>query len=123
MRHFRTAFLAVLLLAAPVMAACAVIPSPAAMGCTQDEANECRVVAAAMLVKAANITIGEQLDRGVVTVAEASRLRGLTRQAESALAAARVALPLENGTTAARIAALDAILLQILREQVIKAGS
>ncbi len=122
MRHMRLALLGALLAFAP-LAACNVFPDPAKVeGALPGEANELRIIQAALVVKAANVTIGQQLDAHVVSVAEATRLRGLTKKAEDAIASARTVLPLENGTTADRIAAVNAILIQLLREQVIKQG-
>lgn len=107
-------------------AACSSLPGfqdPAEWGCSPSETNECRVVAAALLVKASNQTIAQQLTAGAITVSEASRLRGLTKKAEDAVVAARAVLPLENGTTVDRLNTLTAILRQLLREQVIRTGA
>lgn len=129
MSRFRIAFIAAAIMAAPMLAlaGCAGIFSPiadpASVGCTQPEANACRVISAALIVKAANITIGEQLDKGLVSVDEAKRLRGLTLKAEAALDAARAVLPLGGGAVADRLAALDALLVQLLAEQAIKRGA
>lgn len=103
--------------------ACSTLQDPAKIeGALPSEANELRVIQAALIVKAANATVAQQLDAKVISVSDAVRLRALTKRAEDAVAAARVALPLENGTTADRIAAVNVILIQLLREQVIKQG-
>lgn len=105
-------------------AGCTILQDPAKVeGALPSEANELRVIQGALVVKAANDTIVQQLKAGLITTAEATRLRGVTKQAEAAVAAARLALPLENGDTTARITALNQILLTLLREQVIKAGA
>jgi hypothetical protein len=120
--RFRVIIAAAALVAMSALGGCQVfspIADPASVGCTEDEANECRVIAAALIVKAANLTIGESLDRSVITVQEAARLRGITRQAEAALLQARQALPFEDATTDARLAALEAILSQLLAERIL----
>lgn len=124
MKHFREAFLALMLMVLPTVAvACDTLTNPASVGCSPDEATECRLTSAALIVKAANVTIGQQLDAGAVTVSEATRLRGLTKQAELAIDAAVSVAPLENATTLERVQAVNRILIQILREQVIRQGA
>lgn len=98
------------------------ISDPSSVGCTQAEENECRVVAAALIVKAANVTIGQELDRGTITTAEAVRLRSITRRAEDALAEVRKYLPLEDATFDQRLAALEGVLLELLTEQILSPG-
>lgn len=118
---------ALALLAAPLtLSACdtfGAVRDPAAIGCTKAEANACRLVIAAHVLKSAAITVGEQLDRGLVTPAEAQRLLNIVKDGRDALAQARAALPLANGTTEERMAALELILTQLLAEQLIKAGA
>lgn len=119
----RTVLVACLVLGGLSAAACSSLVDPAKVeGALPGEANQLRIIQAALVVKAANTTISQQLQLNVITVPEAVRLRALTKQAEAAVVAARDALPLANGTTTERIAALNALLLQLLREQVIKAG-
>lgn len=98
------------------------LQDPAGIGCTKEETNECRVLIAARIVDSLNVTIGEQLDAGIISAAEARRLRSLTKAAEDAVKAARAVLPLENATTVERIATLNALLVQLLREQIAKQG-
>lgn len=105
------------------LAGCSLLQDPAKIeGALPSEANELRVIQAALVVKTANQTIGQQLDAKVLSVQDAVRLRALTKKAEDAVSAARVALPLEDGTTAEKIAAVNVILIQLLREQVIRQG-
>lgn len=124
LRSMRGLAIAFALIAVPLgTAGCNLLQDPATIeGALPSEANELRVIQAALVVKTANQTIGQQLDAGLISPGEASRLRGLTKQAETALAAAREVLPLEDGTTAERIAAVNVILIRLLREQVIKQG-
>lgn len=105
------------------MTACStVLPSPAQMGCTTAEANNCRLVAAALIIQGANTTIGEQFDRGVLTKDEALRLRGVTKKATDALLLAQRAVSLSAADTDTQLAALDAVLYQLLQAQLVKAG-
>lgn len=98
------------------------VVNPTELGCTPDEANECRFVVAAALVESANVSIRESLQSGAITADEAARLRAITLKGEEALALAKEALPLENATTTERLLALNRIVIQLLREQVVKQG-
>ena len=98
------------------------IADPSSVGCTKAEESECRVVAAALIVKAANVTIGQEMDRGTITPAEALRLRSITRRAEDALAEVRKYLPLEDATFDQRLEALEGVLLELLTEQILSPG-
>lgn len=125
MRHVREALMCLALLAMPV-AGCAIfepLATPSAIGCTKVEETACRLVVAGHLIKSANATIVSEVTRGTLTSAEAERIRGLTRKAEEALAQARAVAPLANATTAERLAALEALLVQLLNEQLMKAGA
>lgn len=104
------------------LAGCQIFPTPAQLGCTQEEALECSVLQASATVKAAAVTVGEQLDAQLVTPAEARRLTDLIKQARDAVTAAETAIPLADGTLPDRLKALNAALLALLREQVIKEG-
>lgn len=123
----RKALIAFALLSAALTAsACQLfspIQDPASVGCSAEEANECRVAAAALIIKASDATISEALDRNLVTPAEARRLHNLTGAGLTALAQARAALPLTDGSFEQRMAALEAILTQLLAEQLIQNGS
>lgn len=99
-----------------------IFATPTQLGCAQEEALECSVLQASATVKAAAVTVGEQLDAGLITPAEARRLTTLVQQARDAVVAAEVAVPLADGTLEQKLAALNAALLALLREQIIKEG-
>lgn len=122
----RSALLAVAMIAAPCIAligCTTVLPSPTEMGCSADEANNCRIVAAGLIIQGANTTIGEQFDRGVITQPEALKLRAITKKATDALVTAKAAVALAAADTDTQLAALDAVLYELLQAQLVKAGS
>lgn len=125
MKIFREACLSLALILAPLalMVACDTIPSPAQMGCSREESTACKLVAAGLILNGAAQAVERELDRATISPAEATRIIGLVEKGRDALVAARAVATLENATTVERLAALDAILAQILREQLIKAGS
>lgn len=106
-----------------MLAGCqSILATPAQLGCTQEEATECAILQASATVKAAAVTVGEQLDAGLITPAEARRLTTVVQKARDAVVAAETAVPLVDGSLEDKLKALDAALLALLREQVIKEG-
>jgi hypothetical protein len=111
------AALCLILMPVTLLLACEVIPSPAAMGCSKAESNACRLVAAGFMIQGANQAIGEQFDRGVITQAEALKLRAVTKRATDALVLAREAVAIAAADRDTQLAALDAVLFELLQAQ------
>lgn len=122
-RTMMGAMIALAVVALPVTAGCQWLPDPAKIeGATPAEANELRLIQAALLVKAANDTISQQLDARLITAQEASRLLAMTDKARAAVVKAREYLPLENATFAEQLNAVNVLLIQLLQERIIKEG-
>lgn len=111
------AALCLVLMPLTVLMACQIVPSPSDVGCTQEEAPVCRGIIAASILDGAAVAVDRELERQTITPQEARRVATLIQSGRDALVAYRTALPLMDGTAAERLAALDAILLRIVREQ------
>ena len=123
----RAVVIAIALLGAPVAVTggCAQIglSDPAGIpGALPGEANELRVIRAAMVVRAGYDTVADQLEAGVITAGEAAAAKAVLDRAADAVELAEQGLALSRATREERLVYLEGLILDILRAQLAKAG-
>lgn len=110
----------VALLAMP-LSGCHLFTDPANIaGVTQEEANEVRVIKAALTVTGAYTVLGQQFDKGLVTASEAARVKASIDKANEAVKIAAAAVELEDLTVDAKLLALQNLLDALAREAILK---
>lgn len=106
------------LLAVP---ACSYFQDPANIaGATKEEANELRVIKAQLTVTGAYTVLGQQIDKGLVTQAEAIRIKRVIDNAKTAADVAEQAVATEDASTDAKLALLQNFLDALAREHILK---
>lgn len=119
MKAFFLSVAALGLLAAP--AGCHLLTDPANIeGALPAEANELRVIKASLTVTGAYSVLSSQLDKGLVTPAEARRIKTEIDKARDAVKVAAQAVEIGDMTTDAKLLALQSLLDALAREAILK---
>lgn len=118
MRTFILAAAAFALLATP---ACTLFQDPANIaGVTKEEANEVRLIKASLTVSGAYAVLGQQLDKGLVTKAEATRIKTEIDKVGEAVKVAATALEIGDGTAEQKLLYLQNLVDALARERLLK---
>lgn len=120
MRLARLIFAAALIAAPMSAAGCSLLSAndpSTVVGALPSEQTELQIIRADLIVRAANATIAEQLTRGTITADQAARAKAITDKAHAAVKLAADAAAIEDATLAERLALLDQLILDVLRQQ------
>lgn len=86
-------------------------------GASQTEQVNLRIMQAADVVVAADATVGQQLDKGLITAKQAGDAKAVIDKARAAVNVAKTAAAGGTGNTTQLLAAMDALILQVLQAQ------
>lgn len=103
------------------LTACNYLSDPAHVeGALPAEANNLRVIKAALTVTGAYTVLGQQVDKGLVTVSEAARVKKVIDQAHEAVKLAATAVEINDMSAEAKLVALQNLLDALAREAILK---